>query len=185
MFVARARSLERVLDGKLQFVEVDRLADKIVSAQLERGLHVIELRIGGDHDDRGAAAVLLELIEHLDAGQVGQAYIEKHEVGRFALGEPQCSFAGVWLRPRNIPTLRTSDEATISPGARRRRSGLSGQASVLPHFLRKQNGPLWQQFGAPGRRTLECAQPARENCIDVIPDTWLDLLKGVKRVCRL
>ena len=48
---AQPRGFERVLDGDVQFVEIERLADEVVGAQLERGLDVIELGIGGDHDD--------------------------------------------------------------------------------------------------------------------------------------
>ena len=78
----------------VQFVKVDGLADKIVSSQLERGLHIIELRIGGDHDDGAGVAALLELIEHFDAGQVGQAHVQQHQVGVLALRQ-QRRLAGV------------------------------------------------------------------------------------------
>ena len=51
-FGAQARGFERVLNGDAQFVEIERLADEVVSAQLERVLDVVQLRIGRDHDDR-------------------------------------------------------------------------------------------------------------------------------------
>ena len=48
---AQAGGLERVFYRDRQFVEVQRLADEVVGAQLERRLHVLKLGIGGDHND--------------------------------------------------------------------------------------------------------------------------------------
>ena len=57
-FGAQAGGFERVLDGDRELVEVQRLADEIVGAQLQRGLHVLQLRVGGDHDDGASVAGL-------------------------------------------------------------------------------------------------------------------------------
>ena len=83
---AQARRFQRILDGDAQFFEVERLADEVVGAQLKRGLHVIELRIGRDHDDRRRVGSFLNLLENLDAAQVGHADVEQNQVGRFVAG---------------------------------------------------------------------------------------------------
>ena len=80
-FGAQAGSFERVLDGDVQLVEIDRLADEVVGSQLERSFDVVELRIGGDHDDGAGVAAFLELIEHLDAGEIGHADVEQDQIG--------------------------------------------------------------------------------------------------------
>ncbi len=94
-FGAQARGLERVLDGDVELVEIDRLADKVVSAELERGFDIVELRIGGDHDDGAGVATFLELIEDFDAGEVGHAHVEQDEIGRLVLRQFKRRFPGV------------------------------------------------------------------------------------------
>ncbi len=90
---AKASRLERVLDGDAEFFEVERLADEVVGAQLKRGLHVIQLRIGRDHDDRRRVGSFLDLLEHLDAAQVGHTDVEQNQVGGLLLGEAEAGFA--------------------------------------------------------------------------------------------
>jgi len=85
-FSAEAGGFERVPDRDLKFVEIHGLADKVVGSELERGFHVVELRVGCDHDDGAGVAIFFEFVENLDAGEVGHADIEQDEVGRFALG---------------------------------------------------------------------------------------------------
>src|SRR5581483_10993108 len=58
-FAAQLVGFERVLDGDVEFVEVERLADEVVGAEFERHLNVVELRVGGDHDDGAGVTVLL------------------------------------------------------------------------------------------------------------------------------
>ena len=96
-FGAQAGGLERVLDGNVKLVEIDRLAHEVVGPELERGFDVVKLRIGGDHDDGAGVAVLLELIKHLDAGEVGHAHVEQDEVGRFVLREFERRVPGIGL----------------------------------------------------------------------------------------
>ena len=96
-FGAKARRLQRILDGDCELVEVQRLADEIVGAQLQRGLHVFQLRIGGDHDDRARVAGLLQLFEDFDAVEVGQAHVEQHEIRRLVVGHAERSRAVVSL----------------------------------------------------------------------------------------
>ena len=81
----------------MEFIEIDRLADEIVGSQLKRCFHVVQLRIGSDHDDGAGVAVFLELIEHFDAGQVGHAHVEQDEIGRFALRQLEPGFTGIGL----------------------------------------------------------------------------------------
>ena len=91
-FGAQAGGLDRVLDGHVQLVEIDRFAHEVVGPELERGFDVVELRIGGDHDDGAGVAILLELIEHFDAAEVGHAHVEQDEIGCFALRQFERGF---------------------------------------------------------------------------------------------
>ena len=85
--VAQAAGFERVLDGDGEFVEIEGLADEIVGAELERVFHVVELRIGGDHDDGARATVGLDVLQHLETADVGQAHVEQHQVRDFLVRE--------------------------------------------------------------------------------------------------
>ena len=96
-FGAQMRCLESVLDGDVQFVEIDGLAYEVVGSELERGFHVVELGIGGDHNDGASVAIFLELIKHFDAGEVGHAHVKQHEIGRFTLRQLEGRFAGFGL----------------------------------------------------------------------------------------
>ena len=77
----------------MEFVEIERLADEVVGAQLERDFHILKLRIGGDHDDGASVAIFLELIENFQAAQVGQAHVEQNQVGRLMLSQLQARLA--------------------------------------------------------------------------------------------
>jgi hypothetical protein len=95
---AQAGGLQRVLHRHRQFVEVQRLAHEVVGAQLERGLHVLQLRIGGDHDDGAGVVRFLQLLQDFDAAGIGQAHVEQHEVGRLVVGHAQRCRAVVSLQ---------------------------------------------------------------------------------------
>ena len=92
---AQVRGLQCIPDGCLQFVEIDRLAHEVVRAQLEGCFHVVELRIGRNHDDGARVACLLQLIQHLNAGKVGHADVEQREVGGFLARQAKSRFARV------------------------------------------------------------------------------------------
>ena len=91
---AQAIRFERVLNGDAKLLEIQRLADEIVGAKLERGLHVVKLRVGRDHDDRRRVGSFLDLFENLDAAHVGHAHIEQNQVGRLVLREAQAGVSG-------------------------------------------------------------------------------------------
>ena len=94
---AQGGGLERVFDGDVKFVEIDWLAYKVVGSELERGFDVVKLRIGGDHDDGAGVTILLELIKHLNAAEVGHAHVEQNEVRRLALRQFERRFASLGL----------------------------------------------------------------------------------------
>ncbi len=94
---AQTGGLERILDGDVKFIEVEWLAHEIVSAELKRGLNVVELWISGDHNDGAGVATPLELFQNFQAADVGQAHVEKNEVGRFVLGQFQGRLARIRL----------------------------------------------------------------------------------------
>ena len=49
---------------------VQRFADEVIGAQLEGALHVIQLRVGRNHDDGRGIGALLELFQNLNAVQI-------------------------------------------------------------------------------------------------------------------
>jgi len=49
--------------------------------RVERGFDVVELGIGGDHDDGAGVSTFLECIQNLDAAEVRHAHVEQDEVG--------------------------------------------------------------------------------------------------------
>ena len=119
-FGAQTRGLQRVLHRDREFVEVQRLADEVVGAQLERGLHVLELRVGGDHDDGAGVAGLLQLFQDFNAVGVGQAHIQQHEIGGSRAGPRAAQPSRCQPLVRDNPTLRTSAGETNEPASRRR-----------------------------------------------------------------
>ena len=94
---AQPRGFQRVLDGDRELVEIQRLANEIVGPQLERGLHVLQLRVGGNHDDGARVAGFLQLFQEFNAAGIGQAHVQQHEVGRLVVGHAQRSRAVVSL----------------------------------------------------------------------------------------
>jgi len=104
-FGAQARGLERVLDGNVELIEIDGLAYEIEGPELECGFDIVQLRIGGDHDDGAGIASLLELIQHLDTGEVRHADVEEDEIGRFVLRQFERGLAGIGLDDVVAPLL--------------------------------------------------------------------------------
>ena len=84
-FGAQAGGFQRVLDGDLKFVEIERLADEIVGAQLEGSFYVLQLRVSRDHDHCASVTGLLNLFQDVDAAGVGQAHVEQHEIRRLVM----------------------------------------------------------------------------------------------------
>ncbi len=157
---------EGVLHGFAQSFEVDWLANEVVGAELDRSLYVIELRIGGDHDDGAGIPVLLQLVENFDSGEIGQAHVEQNEIGRFALGEAEGRFAGIGLDDGVAPLF-----AFLAQGP-------AHQALVVHdhHFLCRHHrrSHFERKFGVVAWIGDLCS-----DCIEVIPDTTLKILKGL------
>jgi hypothetical protein len=63
-----------------QLLGDDRLGDVVVGARLETGHHVVGVGLGGDDDDRHDA-LGAQGPAHVEAGHVGQAQVEQHQVG--------------------------------------------------------------------------------------------------------
>ena len=92
-FVSQARSFQRVLHGHGQLVEIQRLADEVVGSHLERGFHVIELRIGSHHDHGANVACLFQPIQHIQPAQIRQSDVQQDEVRRLSMGHAQAFLA--------------------------------------------------------------------------------------------
>ena len=91
---AQVVGLERVLDGDVELFEVQRLADEVVGSEFQGALDVVQLRVGGDHDDGLGVTVLLELFQNLKAVQVRQAHVEQNQVRRLVLCQAQSGLSG-------------------------------------------------------------------------------------------
>jgi len=77
---AQAGSLECILDGDVEFLEIERLADEVVRAELQGSFHVIQLRVSRDHDHGASVPVLFELIKDFEAAKVGHAVGRKKDL---------------------------------------------------------------------------------------------------------
>ena len=147
---------ERVLDSDVQFLEVERLANEVIGAQLESCLYVVELGVGGNHDDGARIPVLLELVQHLQAAEVGHTHVEQHEVGGFVLGHFEARLAGLGLDHVIAPFLtllleRPADEALVVHN-----QDFLGRHSSIAYY-----GHGDQQFARAGRN-LESMSPGQK-----------------------
>ena len=71
---------DHAVDLDEQLLVVPGLGEIVVGAELEgvdRGLH---RAVGGDHEDRGFAVALADLLEHVHAGAVGHHEVEQDQV---------------------------------------------------------------------------------------------------------
>ena len=104
-FGAQARSLQRVLDGDPQFLEIQWLTYKIVSSKFNGSLHIIQLRVRGNHDDGRSFGSFLDLFEHLDAAEVRHADVKQDEIRRLMLGEAEAGVSGGGFQDLIAPLL--------------------------------------------------------------------------------
>ena len=81
------------------------LTDEIVSSKFKSSLDVVQLRVGGNHDDRRRVRSLLDLFENLDAAEVGHADVEQDEVRRLVLGEAEAGISGGGFDQHESPDL--------------------------------------------------------------------------------
>ena len=72
--------LQHVVDARLDFDQIERLADEILRAGLQRAQLVT--RLGREHDDREVAVgiVRLEALHHLESIHAGHLQIEQDQV---------------------------------------------------------------------------------------------------------
>ena len=59
----------------------------------ERGLHVVQLRVGGHHDDAASIPGLLQLVENLETAEIRKANVQQHKIRSFASRVAQSFFA--------------------------------------------------------------------------------------------
>jgi hypothetical protein len=84
-FVFQAAGLERVTDGDCKLVEVERFADEIIGAKFQCPLHIVKLRVGGDHDDCSSAVVLLDVLKDVEPAHVRKSDVEQYEIGQLVV----------------------------------------------------------------------------------------------------
>src|SRR3954447_7116419 len=75
---SQAARFESVLHGNGELIKVQRLTYEVVSAEFQRLLYVIELRVSGDHDDGSGTVVQPDVLEHLETIEIGKAHIEQN-----------------------------------------------------------------------------------------------------------
>ena len=88
--VARREAGQQALDPGQQLGRVERLDEVVVGAGPQPADLLLDLALGGEHDDRdvgGAALLAADLGRDLVAVELGQHDVEQDEVGR--LGAPQ------------------------------------------------------------------------------------------------
>ena len=72
---------EDLIDGEQQLLQIDGLLQVIRGAQLHGQDRVLDLAVGGEHQDRhGAAAALADLAQEVEPGAVRQAHVEQDRV---------------------------------------------------------------------------------------------------------
>ena len=72
---------EDLVDGDQQLLQIDGLLQVIRGAQLHGQDRVLDLAVGGEHQDRhGAAAALADLAQEVEPGAVRQPHVEQDRV---------------------------------------------------------------------------------------------------------
>jgi len=88
-FIPQTGMFESGLDGELKFVEIHRLDQIVERPPLDGSDDVLDLFIGGDHNDGGRGTMFLELRQDFEATGVGQRHIEEHQVRFLAIAQLQ------------------------------------------------------------------------------------------------
>ena len=78
---AQPDHLARSLDGLQQALEVERLLQEVLRAQLHRLDGDLDLAVGGDHDHRRAGVLAPDAVEQGQARAVRQVDVQEHDVG--------------------------------------------------------------------------------------------------------
>ena len=77
---AQTAGLERLLDEQHHFVEIERLVDVVVRAELHRLDGVLDRRKRGHQDDQRLGRLLLDALQHRQPVAVRQLEVEQNEV---------------------------------------------------------------------------------------------------------
>ena len=101
---AEARRLQRALDRRRDFVEIERLVREMIRAELHRLDGGFDAGVRGQQDDQDVLIEFLDLPEDRDAVGVGQTIVEQDEVDPFGQllqgGPSRCP-----LRGRRTPRI--------------------------------------------------------------------------------
>ena len=94
-FIFQTGVFERVLDGQLEFIEVDRFDQVVESALLYCHNNVFYPFVGGYHDNGRGGAQFIEPGQQFKAASVGKSDIEQNQVGIFAFGKREPAVPGI------------------------------------------------------------------------------------------
>ena len=100
------RGFQRPGRDQDQPVGLERLFDEVIGAALDRRDRGLDVAVAGDHHDRQVGMVLLDLLEQLQAVELGalQPDVEKHQM-RAAIGDLGQRGIAVARRPRRKPLV--------------------------------------------------------------------------------
>ena len=80
---AQPRRLERPLDRRRDFVEIERLVGEVIGAELHRLDGGLDAGVRGQQNHQDVLIELLDLAQDRDAVGVGQAVVEQDEIDAF------------------------------------------------------------------------------------------------------
>ena len=76
-----ALQFQCIADQGSQPIELDGLADEVERARLQRCNGRVDAAVGGDHGDRNAGVVLLNVLDQADTVAVRQFHVREAEIG--------------------------------------------------------------------------------------------------------
>jgi len=88
-FGAEPARFQRVAEDVLQFLEIDRLFDEIISPEPESLDGIVDHTESRDHYHRNGYLPVTKLRQNLDSGHVRQLHVERYEVGIVNLNSSQ------------------------------------------------------------------------------------------------
>jgi hypothetical protein len=88
-FGAEPARFQRVAEDVLQFLEIDRLFDEIISPEPDTLDGIVDHTVVRDHYHRNGGVPVTKLRQNLDSGHVRQFHVERYEVGIVNLNSSQ------------------------------------------------------------------------------------------------
>lgn len=136
------------LDGGDELLVAEGLQQIVRRAEAERRAGIVEVVVGGEHDDVSGAAALAQDAHHLDAVHVRHPHVGDDEVGAVALGRRPDP-------PRPLAASPTTGTAERGPVDAEHDAAAHHGLVVNDQYL--EHGPLLSASGAAAARS--CRRP--------------------------